>query len=92
MNILCCSEKIIQDCARHGEEITFTTTQNIRRVENAIGQKIKILEFYIGELNFEKNRLTGDIETITSVIKRTEQTLKSLQYPKDTTLKCIEIR
>lgn len=92
MNILCSSEKIIQDCAQNRDEITFTTTQNARRVENAVQQKIQILEFYIDELIENNGRLAGDIATLSSIVNRVEQTLKSLQYPRDTTLNCIEIR
>lgn len=92
MDVLCSSEKIIQDCTRSSEKIIFTTIQNTKKVENALQQKIQILEYYTEELILEKNKLIGDTEAMSLIMSRTEQTMKSLQYPKDTNLKCTEIR
>ncbi|XKL68848.1 hypothetical protein PGB90_006617 [Kerria lacca] len=86
------SKKIISDCNRNRNDICNIVEWKTQQTENELKKKIQNLEFYLNELVSQKETLTSNVMVLNSIKNRIEQSVKSLQYPKEICLKCIDLR
>lgn len=86
------SKNITAGCVRIKNDVLTRSKRSSSIISNELLRKISHIEFYQGELLNRKEKLSAHISLLVEVKGRIQQMIKSLEYPREICLKCIEIR
>lgn len=86
------SKNITAGCVRIKNDVSTRSKRSSNIINNELQRKISHIEFYHGELLNRKEKLTANISLLVEVKGRIQQMIKSMEYPREICLKCLEIR